>query len=266
MTWLGVQRVHFSSCRSTNEEAARLAGEGAGHGTVVIADAQTAGRGRLGRRWYSPPRENLYVSCIVRPNLPPPKVPFITLAAGVAVCDAVNFYGAGASLEWPNDVLVGRKKIAGVLTEMFSQGQKVDHVVLGIGVNVHTTEFPPELSDIATSLAIATGTGGPPRASRARPPSLVGETPEPPDIDLGELADRLIAELEPRLDLVLAQTLDPLRAAWLERAGLPRRATAGDVSGLATELADSGALVVVDDAGDRHEIVSGDVCYEWDNP
>lgn len=241
-SWLGTRRVRLESCESTNDEAHRLAVHGAEHGTVVIARTQSAGRGRQGRAWYSPPGQCVYLSCIVRPSLPPANVPLITLAAGVAVCDAVNFYGAGASLQWPNDVFVGHKKIAGALTEMHSKGHQVDHVVLGIGVNVTVTVFPPELSDIATSLVLCANT----------------------EAGVVDVAERLLHELEPRLDALLSRDTESIRSQWLERAGLPRQVMTERGPGTAVDLTDSGALVVVDPAGARYEIVSGNVSCQWE--
>src|SRR5690606_523786 len=151
--WLGVLRVELSDCGSTSDVAMALAGAGAPHGTVVIARAQRQGRGRLGRRWYSPPGERLYLSLLLRPALPAAAIPPITLAAGVAVAEAAAELGAAPRLKWPNDVLTAGGKLAGVLTETTSRGDRVEAAVVGVGVNVRTAEFPPELRGVATSLA-----------------------------------------------------------------------------------------------------------------
>jgi BirA family biotin operon repressor/biotin-[acetyl-CoA-carboxylase] ligase len=148
----------LAECDSTNDEAAAWARQGAPHGAVVIADRQRRGRGRLGRSWHSPPEENLYFSVVLRPAaMAPMRVPPITLAAGVAVAEAALDLGIAASLKWPNDLLCGGKKAAGILAEMASAGERVEHVILGIGVNLNGTAFPPPLDGIATSLRLHAG-------------------------------------------------------------------------------------------------------------
>jgi hypothetical protein len=126
--WLGCQRIELAECGSTNDEAGRLARAGAKHGTVVLAQAQKAGRGRDGRVWESAVG-GLYLSAVLRPPLPLVDVPPMTLAIGIGVCDAARTAGAAAVLKWPNDVLVGGRKLSGVLVEAQSQGGKLDAVI-----------------------------------------------------------------------------------------------------------------------------------------
>jgi BirA family biotin operon repressor/biotin-[acetyl-CoA-carboxylase] ligase len=144
---------------STNRVAAEMAEDGAKHGTVVIADAQTAGRGRMGRRWVSPAGKNLYVSLLLRPPVPTVDAPRLALVAGVALADAVEAVGIPASLKWPNDLYCGGRKAAGILAEMASDPDEVRHVVIGVGLNLNMEEadFPPDLRDTATSLRIYAG-------------------------------------------------------------------------------------------------------------
>jgi BirA family biotin operon repressor/biotin-[acetyl-CoA-carboxylase] ligase len=144
---------------STNRVAMELAGNYAPHGTVVVADAQTAGRGRMGRRWVSPAGKNLYVSLLLRPSVPAVDAPRLSLVAGVALADAVEALGVPASLKWPNDMYCGGRKAAGILSEMASDPDGVRHVVIGVGLNVNMEEadFPPELRGVATSLRIRAG-------------------------------------------------------------------------------------------------------------
>src|SRR4051794_14278733 len=151
--WLGRAYRHLAECRSTNDEAAAWARAGAPHGALVIADAQTGGRGRLGRTWHSPPGENLYFSTVLRPEIPPHRAPPLTLAVGVALADAVREAGCDAQLKWPNDLLLDGKKVAGILTEMTTSGGRVEFVVIGIGVNLDARAFPAELDGRATSIA-----------------------------------------------------------------------------------------------------------------
>lgn len=145
--------VHrFASVASTNDEAKRLAAEGAPEGTVVLADEQSAGRGRRGRVWASP-KGNLYLSAILRPRIEPGAAPPLAPAMGLAVALAVEDVApVTAELKWPNDVLVGGKKVSGVLTESVISGSKLAAVIVGIGVNVGV-ELPPELAEIATTLS-----------------------------------------------------------------------------------------------------------------
>src|SRR5262249_7148114 len=150
-----VQRV--ASTGSTNDDAAALVRAGAPHGTVVVADEQTQGRGRQGRSWGSPPGANLHLSAVLRPPLPPHEAPPLTLAAAVAVCDALRGLGADARIKWPNDVVIDDRKVAGILTESSTRGGGLDAVVIGIGVNVNWTELAPELAATATSVALAVG-------------------------------------------------------------------------------------------------------------
>jgi len=144
---------------STNRVAMEMAENGAPHGTVVVADAQTAGRGRMGRRWESPPGKNLYVSLLLRPSVPTVDAPTLALVAGVALADAVEAMGIPASLKWPNDLYCGGRKAAGILAEMASDLGGVRHVVIGVGLNVNVSgdDFPPDLRGTATSLRICAG-------------------------------------------------------------------------------------------------------------
>ncbi|MGZ6096983.1 MAG: biotin--[acetyl-CoA-carboxylase] ligase [Myxococcaceae bacterium] len=147
--------VHaFDALPSTSEVAFRLAGEGADHGELIVAETQTAGRGRRGRSWASPPGKNLYASLVLRPELPPQRAPELTLLAAVAVAEALRAEGVEASIKWPNDVQVGGRKIAGILTELSAESDRVHFVVLGIGVNLNAgaSDFPPDVSELATSV------------------------------------------------------------------------------------------------------------------
>jgi len=149
---------YFSSIHSTNTLAMKEADEGAEHGTVYLADEQTAGRGRGAHAWHSTPGSGLYVSILLRPRLAPADVLWLSLAAGLAVRDAVREVSAlEADIRWPNDLLFGAKKFSGILTELNAEVTRVRHAVVGIGINVHQDSFPEELRPIATSLAIESG-------------------------------------------------------------------------------------------------------------
>jgi len=148
----------FETIDSTNNCAKALAGVFAEQGTVVFAEKQTAGRGRLGRSWDSNPNENLTFSVILRPSVPPESVNLLPLFAAVALAAAVErATGVKVDCKWPNDLLINGRKFAGILLEgSISQGS-VDYVVLGIGINVNQERFAPELKETATSLRLATG-------------------------------------------------------------------------------------------------------------
>jgi BirA family biotin operon repressor/biotin-[acetyl-CoA-carboxylase] ligase len=153
------QNLHFyPTIHSTNTLLMQQADLGASEGTVYFADGQTAGRGRGAHTWASPPGSGLYVSILLRPRLAPADVLWLSLAAGLAVRQAVSqVTSLQADLRWPNDLLLGPKKFAGILTELNAEVTRVRHLVIGIGINVHQEQFPEELSQQATSLHIETG-------------------------------------------------------------------------------------------------------------
>jgi BirA family biotin operon repressor/biotin-[acetyl-CoA-carboxylase] ligase len=150
------KKIHvFGELDSTNSEAYRMAQGGGEEGEVVIADRQLRGRGRLGRRWLSPPGVNLYVSIILRPPILLRNAPLITLMAAVATAKATKgISGIQPRIKWPNDLLINNKKVAGLLNEMKGKADKVEFVVLGIGINVNMTleMIPEEMGSTATSL------------------------------------------------------------------------------------------------------------------
>jgi BirA family biotin operon repressor/biotin-[acetyl-CoA-carboxylase] ligase len=151
---------YFPVTDSTNARAMELAEKGASHGTVVCADEQTAGRGRLGRKWDSPPGLNLYLTVILRPRIAPMIAPRLTLVAAVALAQAVeDAAGLSCSLKWPNDLYIGGRKAAGILAEMAADPDTVRHVAIGVGLNVNGVEadFPEALRDKATSIRMESG-------------------------------------------------------------------------------------------------------------
>jgi BirA family biotin operon repressor/biotin-[acetyl-CoA-carboxylase] ligase len=149
---------YFAELDSTNDAALALAGQGAAEGVSVLADAQRAGRGRRGRVWFSPPGAGMYLSVIVRPgsrSVPAAALSLITLAAGVAVAEAVSESAAlPVELKWPNDVVIGRpwRKIGGLLCESVTTGGRIEAVVVGIGINLRAAAYPPEIAHRATSI------------------------------------------------------------------------------------------------------------------
>jgi BirA family biotin operon repressor/biotin-[acetyl-CoA-carboxylase] ligase len=149
---------HFFRIDSTNTVALRLGEEGEPHGAIVLAEEQTAGRGRVGRAWHSEKTSGIYLSVLLRPTISPMQAPLITMLSGLAARDAVvEQTGLEPDLRWPNDLLAGRKKFGGILTEMHAEPDRVHFVVVGIGINVNHAEMPSDLAAIGTSLRIETG-------------------------------------------------------------------------------------------------------------
>jgi len=244
-------RVEFlPETGSTNDIALQRAHAGAPHGTVVLADMQTAGRGRRGRAWHSPPEAGVYLSAVLRAEAWAGALSLLTLAAGVAVARAIrSATGLAVELKWPNDVVVGRpwRKLAGILSETASATPRVDAVVVGIGVNVRGGSFPPEIAHRATAL----------------------------EIELGRPVDRVAFVIE--LLAALAGVTDDLSRghgavivdAWrsLGGAGLggaPVRWNDGGIvrRGLARDLAADGALLVDAGGGRVERLVAGEVIWE----
>ena len=155
---LGRPAFHYESVDSTMRVATDRARRGCPEGTVVTADRQTAGRGRLGRSWMSEAGKGLYLSVVLRPDCRPEAAPVLTLVAGLAVKDALEqVAGLQCDIRWPNDILVRERKCCGILVEMDAAHGRVDHVVVGIGINLNHSEFPEDLEALATSLRMETG-------------------------------------------------------------------------------------------------------------
>ncbi len=149
---------HFFKMDSTNTVAMHLGEQGEPHGTLVIAEEQTAGRGRAGHIWHSEKTNGIYMTVLLRPAISPQQAPLITMVAGLAVREAIlEQTGMIPDLRWPNDLLFGRKKFCGILTEMNAEQDQIHFVAVGIGINVNHERVPEELSEIATSLRIETG-------------------------------------------------------------------------------------------------------------
>jgi BirA family biotin operon repressor/biotin-[acetyl-CoA-carboxylase] ligase len=149
---------HFFKVDSTNTVAMHLGEEGEPHGAVVLAEEQTAGRGRAGRSWLSEKSAGIHCTVLLRPPVPPAHAPLLTLVAGLAARDAAAEELDGIpDIRWPNDLLVGGRKFSGILTEMHAEPDRVHYAVIGIGLNVNQTKMPPELEGIATSLRMETG-------------------------------------------------------------------------------------------------------------
>lgn len=156
--WAGQTLDYRYETGSTNEDAKKLAEDGAPEGTLVVADFQRGGKGRLGRSWTTPHKTAIAMSLVLRPQIPPQKASMMTLVAGMATAQAVkDATGLDAQIKWPNDVVVNGKKIVGILTEMSVEQGTIRYVVIGTGMNANMTDFPEEIRTTATSLLLETG-------------------------------------------------------------------------------------------------------------
>ncbi|HEX3408660.1 MAG TPA: biotin--[acetyl-CoA-carboxylase] ligase [Candidatus Binataceae bacterium] len=242
-------RIHyFDEVASTQRVAGELADEGAAQGTVVIAERQNAGRGRMGRSWHSPASVNLYMTIIVRPSIPLGHVPRLSLVAGVAAAEALESVAPGiVALKWPNDVWLRGRKTCGIIAEAVTDAaQGLRCVLIGIGVNVNLAaeDVPPELRDKATSVRIATG-----RAC-----------------DRIELAAALFNRLNSRYMETEAGGFAAVRPAWERYSALTGRPVVvvdGEVrtAGVVRGIDDDGALLLDTEAG-QTRILTGDVSLE----
>lgn len=162
--WAGHPTVFLEKTDSTNNEAKRLAETGAGHGTLVVAEFQEAGKGRRGRSWTSERGTGIWMTILLKPEFEPSHASMLTLTAAMAVADGIQAVtGLRAGIKWPNDIVLDGKKVCGILTEMSSELEYINHVVVGIGINANIAEFPEELQEKATSLLLEQGS----RVSRA---------------------------------------------------------------------------------------------------
>jgi BirA family transcriptional regulator, biotin operon repressor / biotin---[acetyl-CoA-carboxylase] ligase len=242
---LGTRVHYFSEIGSTNAYAKRFAEQGAGEGEIVLAEAQTRGRGRLGRPWVSPPFVNLYFSVILRPQLPPIHAPQITLMAAVALADTISrFNGSPPAIKWPNDILVGGKKLAGVLTESACDSGRIAFVILGVGVNLNypAAAMPDEIRERATSMITLTRT----RICRE---AFLRRLIQDLDRCYGELQEGGFASLALRWEAFFGLRGKKVRAEMI-----------GEVLiGTAKGIDRDGALIIEDEQGKQHRIVAGDV-------
>lgn len=157
-TWAGQQVCYLSQTGSTNIEAKKLGEQGGLHGSLVVADMQNTGKGRRGKGWVSQPGTSIYFTILLRPEIEPSRAPMLTLVMAYSVASAIReTEGLDAQIKWPNDIVLNKKKVCGILTEMSAEIDYINHVVIGVGINVNMTAFPEELRETATSLRIESG-------------------------------------------------------------------------------------------------------------
>lgn len=233
----------FPEIASTNTAAMQMAAEGAPEGTVVLAEVQTGGKGRLGRKWISP-QGNLYLSVILRPRVATHKAPLITLIGAVAAATAIRkFCGLPAGIKWPNDVLIAGKKVSGLLTEMSAEPDRIKHIVLGIGldVNMELNLLPPDVRAVATTLA----------AEAQRP------------VDRTAFLRRLLQELDQWYAVFLGNPGDVLKEWETLNLTVGHRVAvsgAGETfEGIAEGIDSEGRLIVRSEDGTKRTVAAGDV-------
>lgn len=243
--WLAnIQRLE--TVASTQEEAKKLAENGAPEGTAVLAEEQTGGRGRMGRKWHSPHGKGIWMSVVLRPNLPLSLTPQLTLLAGVAVCTAIReVTGVQAGIKWPNDLLAGGRKICGILLESSLREGGLHYCIAGIGIAVNLTEedYPEALQGIATSLRIEGG-GIP--------------------VDRAELTAAVLTELEFLYNLYIEQGFKPIRKLWESMSVTLGRQVSyntpqGRSEAKAVGMDDNGGLLLEDGTGNITSVLSGEI-------
>ncbi|MCY1714179.1 biotin--[acetyl-CoA-carboxylase] ligase [Caproiciproducens galactitolivorans] len=230
---------------STNEEAKRKALAGAPDGSLFVTEQQSGGKGRLGRSWTSPAGQGLWFTILLRSSLLPSQVASITLLAGLAVCRAVRkATGCAAMIKWPNDIVIGSKKICGILTEMAAEMDRIEYVAVGIGVNVNNENFPEELSAKATSLRLESG-------------SFVRRVP---------LLQEILLEFETVLNDYPLHPESLLNEYKTQCVSLNRRVgftrANQKMTGVAEDISPSGELIVRSDDGVLYPVYSGEVTVQ----
>jgi BirA family transcriptional regulator, biotin operon repressor / biotin---[acetyl-CoA-carboxylase] ligase len=235
----------FEQTSSTNDTIEKLARDGAAEGVVVFAESQTKGRGRLGRQWISPSRKGLWFSILLRPPLRPNEATKIMVASGTALrCAIHHVTDLPATIKWPNDILINQRKVAGILTELHAELDRIQYLVLGIGIDVNLTpaDFPPPLRKLATSLRIESGR----------------TLPRP------DLAVQVLRELDHDYHRILSGKFHEIADEWVQHCdtiGKQIVLTLGQrkITGRAEALAEDGALILRTEHGRIERILGGDL-------
>ncbi|MDG5470623.1 biotin--[acetyl-CoA-carboxylase] ligase [Jeotgalibacillus sp. ET6] len=242
---LGRSIYYYESVDSTQKIAHKLAQEQAPEGTLVIAEEQTSGRGRMSRSWHSPKGTGIWMSLLLRPVLPPQKAPQFTLLTAVAVVQAIeDVCDVNVEIKWPNDLLVNNRKITGILTELQADSEQIHSLIIGIGMNINQQQedFPKELHELATSLAMETGS----------------------EVSRSAIVQRIMHHLEKYYLLYMDKGFAPIKLLWESYAiSIGRHITARTINGVLTGIAcgitEEGILLLEDDQGVTHSIYSADI-------
>ncbi len=238
----------FQETGSTNDVVEKLARDGVKEGVAVFAESQTKGRGRLGRKWISPPGKGLWFSVLLRPDLQPQAATQLTVAAATALTRAIREQtNLTPKIKWPNDILIGGKKVAGVLTELGAELDHIKYIILGIGVDVNldAADLPEELRDVATSLKIETGHS----VSRA------------------ELAAAILRELDKDYERICNRQFSKVSEEWESQCAtlshnVSIKVGERTIRGQAEALDEDGALLVRTEHGRLERVIGGDVTLE----
>ena len=244
---VGNELIYYESVESTNKLLFEQAEKGAEEGTVLIADAQTGGKGRLGRTWFSPGGVNLYLSVILRPDVNTQNSAVFTFIASLALVNTLDLLNINSTIKWPNDILINSKKVAGVLTEMTSEGVDLNFIIIGIGLNINLSkesidENLPEISESVTSLSIERNN----------------------TIDREKVAEILIHNLDNYYLQFKTEGINSIVAEWSNRCGLLNKMISVKVdnkiiSGIARKIDNNGFLYIEDNKGNLEKIIAGDI-------
>ncbi|WP_052339617.1 biotin--[acetyl-CoA-carboxylase] ligase [Gorillibacterium massiliense] len=245
---LGHPLLVLEETSSTQDAAREWAERGAPHGALVVADAQTAGRGRMGRSWHSPAGKGIYMSLVLRPDIPMQHTPQMTLLAAVALCRTFRREASvDASIKWPNDILINGRKVSGILMESSAEDERLSYIIAGFGisVNLQKEDYPDHLHDVATSLFIESG--------------------QP--IQREDLIASFLQEYEKWFSVYMAEGFAPILSLWEALSStLGRVITAytpkGPQKGTALRLHESGALTIRTENGQEMNVFSGDIREE----
>ena len=243
---IGREFKHFLQLDSTNDETQKLASQGEREGLVVISEVQLGGKGRLGRQWFSP-SGGIWLSILLRPKVNPAHASKLTLMTGVAVAQTIRATtGLSVKLKWPNDVLINDKKVSGILTELNASANKIEFVVVGIGINanIDSRAIPYELRDIATSLQIELGR----------------------EISRVEFVSKLLANFEKLYFKYTKQNFGTILQTWGELSDTIHRyvkvvTETEVVEGKAVELGTNGELIIETETGAKKSVIAGDCIY-----
>ena len=242
--WAGRNVLYFSETDSTNTRAKCLGEEGAVHGTLIVAERQTEGKGRRGRRWESPSGSSIYMSILLRPDVLPNQAPMLTLVMAQSVTEAVRrTTGQEALIKWPNDIVIDGRKVCGMLTEMSVEREFIHYVVIGVGINVRAQEFAPEIASMAACLQEVCGK----RVSRAELAACIMEEFEK-YYDIFLETEELTGLLERYNELLInrdrqVRVLDP----------------AGEFQGISRGIDSRGELLVEREDGSVERVYAGEV-------